>query len=500
MLAAAACEPVRGDLLAAGPPDYYIAPDGDDAAPGTQTAPWRTFAHALPLLRPGLSLVLLDGVYTNATSGMLQVFCGTNAMDGTPDKPITVRAQNERRAFIQGDGAGAPIELSACSNWILEGLHAEESDVASEMGDEPGSVVVLTHGCTNVVARRLVAAHPNRYLQASAFVVAHAAENVVLEECEALDFHYYGFHAYDSMSTTFRRDYANSRDVPDIDGGMATADPARGDGGFLLTKSTSGLIENCVAEDVADGFTIAGSRIVVGGRVQPQHDKILGSIANATTHAGFRLESHCASTKPCDEGDHIVSDATLSNVVARGGAMGVSTEGGVRLEIDNASVFDVTDAGIAFSLDAENMGLTSSAHTRASLVSNAPVGFRSAGQADWGVQLGNAFGTTTPYVPRDGHVTMSTTTDPMLGGCLVYVPAGTPLAAAGGNGMSIGAKIIDRLESAQLTVNPLWDPVTGAFPCGATIPGLNDTSQTDASCIGVAARLNVGTNGCAIPQ
>src|SRR5579863_139014 len=75
---------------------FYISPDGSDGNPGTtEAAPWRTFGHALPVLQPGSTLVLLDGTYTSGTSGLLQVFCGMNAVNGTPRQPITVRALNE---------------------------------------------------------------------------------------------------------------------------------------------------------------------------------------------------------------------------------------------------------------------------------------------------------------------------------------------------------------------------------------------------------------------
>ncbi|HEY2728595.1 MAG TPA: hypothetical protein VGK52_01565, partial [Polyangia bacterium] len=129
-----------GSLTAA----VYISPDGSDGNPGTQAAPWRTFAHALPTLQPGSTLVLLDGTYTSSTTGLLRVFCGSNATNGTPDRPITVRALNERRAFLAGNGSGIPLELSACANWVVDGLHAEDVDTPNEMGDEPGSVVVIT--------------------------------------------------------------------------------------------------------------------------------------------------------------------------------------------------------------------------------------------------------------------------------------------------------------------------------------------------------------------
>ena len=478
------------------------APEGSDGNPGTtQAAPWRTFAHALPVLQPGSTLVLLDGTYTSGTSGLLQVFCGTNAVNGTPNEPITVRAQNERRAFISGDGSGPPVELSACANWVVEGVHAEGTDVPNEMGDEPGSVVVLTR-CTNVLVRRVLAAHPNRYLTASAFVVAHGAPNVVIEESEALDFHYYGFHAYDSQYATFRRDYAHSRDTADVAGGQATGAPTRGDGGFLLTKSSNGIIENCIAEDVADGFTIRGSRVVQGGRVQPQRDLLVGDIASGISHAGFVLDSQCANSKPCTQGDQIVSDAMVSNVVSRGGTVGVSLQGGVNNTVANASIFDAADTGVSFSLDAENVGLQSSAFARACSVSapGATFGFRSVGQFNWAFTACNSFGPAQPFVPKDGHVTGATEVDPQLGGCLVFVPEGSPLRtlpAPGGTG--VGANIVFQTVGGHLTATKLWDQTNGQFPCGAVVPGLNDESLADVSCMGVSARLHVGAMGCAIP-
>ena len=481
---------------------YYISPDGSDGNPGTSpTAPWRTFGHALPALTPGSTLVLLDGTYTSGTTDLLQVFCGTNAVNGTPAQPITVRAMNERQAFLAGDGrSGPPVELSACANWILEGLHAEEGDVPGERGDEPGSVVVLTH-CTDVVLRRLLAAHPNRYLTASVYVIAHGVANVLVEECEALDFHYYGYDAYDSTHTVFRRDYAHSRDTPDIAGGQPTSPPTRGDGGFLLTKSLGGIIENCVAEDVQDGFIILASSSQQSGKVQPMRDQLLGDIANGVSRAGFFLDSQCLGTNgrpamPCNQGDQIVSSATVSNVVSRGGTLGITVQGGVNNNIANASIFDASDTGVSFSLDAVNAGLQSSAYVHTTLVTapGAAIGFHSTGQFNWGFTQVNSFGPAMAFVPKDSHLMMGTTTDPQLGSCLVYTPTGSAAKAAG-----LGANIVFQTVGGEITTTKLWDQTTGAFPCGAVVAGLNDPALADVSCSGIGARLHVGAMGCAIP-
>jgi hypothetical protein len=497
----AACGAETGDLLTREATTFYLSPTGsDDNAGTTEAAPWRHFVHALPMLAPGGTLVLEDGTYDGTTTGYLQVSCGTNGVNGTPDAPITVRAQNERQALLAGDGvSGAPIELSGCANWVVAGLHATGADVSGPqgaMGDEPGSVVVLTHACTNVLLSRVVADHPNQYQQASVYVVAHAATGVVIEESEALDFHTYGFHAYDSMHPIFRRDYAHSRDEADLPGGAVTASPTNGDGGFLLTKSLGGVIEDCIAEHVADGFTLAANHGPVGGQVQPQNDMLVGDVANDVTHAGFVLASHCANTKPCNEGDQIVSNAVLSNDVARGGALGVSITGGVKLTIESSSMFDATDTGVSFGLDAENMGLASSATARATLVTAAGAAF---GFHATSFSRDNAYGPAMTFAPRDGHVMDGTEIDPQLGACLVSVPAGSPFAATAPGASGAGATIAYESVDGKLTTTKLWDQTTGQFPCGAPIAGVDDATRADVSCVGVAARLHVGTMGCAIP-
>jgi hypothetical protein len=500
-LITAGCHVESGDVLVRGSSTLYLSPVGSDDNPGTQALPWQHFERALPALGPGFTLVLEDGLYDGTTTGYLRAFCSaTTIKNGTPDAPITVRALNERKAHLKGDGSGAPIELSACSNWILSGLYAEGTDFTGEMGDEPGSVVVLTNACNHVLLTRMVAAHPNRTVSASAYVVAHAAPGVVIEESEALDFHTYGFHAYDSMQPIFRRDYAHSRDTMDLPGVRPSLSPTNGDGGFLLTKSLGGIVENCVAEHVYDGFTIAASSFDAGGKVQPHDDQLLGDVANDVTHAGFVLESRCNNVKaPCNQGDQIVSNAVVKDDVSRGGALGVSVEGGVTLAIESTSIFDATDTGVAFALSMENLGLASSATARGTLVTapGAAFGFHATGQVSWAFSRCNAYGPGMTFAPRDGHVMNGTETDPQLGACLVSVPAGSPFAPVPG-GPAIGATLAFRYENGVLTATKLWDQATGAFPCGATIVGESD--DPTISCAGVSTRLHVGADaGCAIP-
>jgi hypothetical protein len=63
------------------------------------------------------------------------------------------------------------------------------------------------------------------------------------------------------------------------------------------------------------------------------------------------------------------------------------------------------------------------------------------------------------------------------------------MKGAGMNGADIGATILYRYEDGTLTQNPLWNPETGAFPCGAILSGINDVDG--ASCFDVHTQLNV---------
>jgi hypothetical protein len=78
--------------------------------------------------------------------------------------------------------------------------------------------------------------------------------------------------------------------------------------------------------------------------------------------------------------------------------------------------------------------------------------------------------------------------DPGLGSCKVFIPDGSPMKGMGQNGEDVGANIVCRYENGMLQVgNPLWDPATGQFPCGAIYHGINDLSGE--SCFDVNKRL-----------
>ncbi len=64
-------------------------------------------------------------------------------------------------------------------------------------------------------------------------------------------------------------------------------------------------------------------------------------------------------------------------------------------------------------------------------------------------------------------------------------------------GEEIGSNVIYRYIDGELADGPLGNPVTGEFPHGALVEGINDIAGD--SVFDVHVRLNVNTNGCRLP-
>ncbi|HEX3035380.1 MAG TPA: hypothetical protein VHT73_09630 [Thermodesulfobacteriota bacterium] len=96
---------------------FYISPNGSDSNPGTSDWPWKTFSFAISKLRPGNALILMDGTYTKTTTGLPNINCSspTNANNGVAGDPITIRAQNERKATLKSDGNVEALKVVNCS-------------------------------------------------------------------------------------------------------------------------------------------------------------------------------------------------------------------------------------------------------------------------------------------------------------------------------------------------------------------------------------------------
>ena len=79
--------------LGTGPAHFVDATKGDDSAPGTEAAPWKTVTQALTQIKPGGTLYLRGGTYYE------HVYCSAA---GTEPDPITIRSYPGELVVIDG--------------------------------------------------------------------------------------------------------------------------------------------------------------------------------------------------------------------------------------------------------------------------------------------------------------------------------------------------------------------------------------------------------------
>ncbi len=98
--------------------EYYASPaGGGDGA----TALTPCFVkQAVAKLQPGDALLLLDGTYTGDDS-MLRV---ADSVKGTAEAPILIKAQNDGKVLIDGEGVRYPVQLYQTEYIIIEGMNA----------------------------------------------------------------------------------------------------------------------------------------------------------------------------------------------------------------------------------------------------------------------------------------------------------------------------------------------------------------------------------------
>jgi hypothetical protein len=497
----------------------YLGPGGDDAAPGTRDAPWATFAHAVSMLEPGESLVVLDGTYTTDDAGTFHASCDSTAKSGTAQAPIFVRAENDRRAVIDADGFGSGFTVADCEYWRVRGFVVLSRERSAEDGGEQRDTVSVARSHF-IELRRFFISGVNRYFNVKGLGIG-SSEDVLLEDTEVHDFFRAGFIVFTSNRVTCRRCYGHShgaRDLSACPDRPACTDPTdpemigtadcpfcsagsseRGDDTFFVQHSNDFLCENCVSEGSQRGFTVRGGtglddmragygiRVLqslsvgdaYGIEVRNEVDKppavgvqIEDFVAIAPTTAGIRA----------DNPDGLVlRNATIlgsdgDGVTAESDDPTVCTAGACSIDLESLLVLDAGGEGIDLTaLDA------------------------------WSITSCNVFGSATqdyaypdlagdPFDDDAGSARNNRSEEAMGVGladdaCRVYVPADSNVAGIGGNVTDL---LVDGIRSGE----PLWAD-DGSFPCG---PDPAAPAQiAGEQCSDLASRAAVGTAGCPVP-
>jgi hypothetical protein len=435
-------------------------------------------------LIPGDTLTLTNGTYAP-----ILIDCNGAPNNGTSTQPITIRAQNERQAHLQSDGSQGALVIYGCSYWVFQGLYATSADYAGG-GSSWQSVVEVTGG-SHLTFRRLLLAYTNRNQNVHLLSLTDV-DYSLLEENEGYFAHRHGIMlfsgspGYSPTGNTLRRNYFHSRDYPGD-----SADPFRGDTGFSCYPCNTTIVENNIFEDWNTGMDLQAKTSAIGnqyyGNITLNNPK--GVVFNVRIDYGNSLDSMPQNTQ-------------LTNHLSIGDyEIGGYFRGNKNTHCDNCTFIDGTGTGFAADVESGYTGDgAATIYGKNILIMNKTIGFEISGQSDWSFDHIIIFGNGTPASPAltDSHYTNILTSDPNLGTCKVFIPTGSPAKGAGQNGADIGANILYRYQDGVLTSQPLWDPTTSQFPCGAIVAGVNDSAGD--SCFDVRVRLNVNANGCTLPS
>ncbi len=435
---------------------------------------WRTFGFAFAHLNAGDTLEVAPGTWSRADGGLIDVDCDAGSAPlGTAALPVTVRGVPERGALLDGDGASDTVSIRNCAWWTLDGLTVRTAD---NMSSNLGTGINVYQG-SHMTVRRMLVTGSNRYANVGGLLTYYGDHNTV-EENEVYDFITGGVNVY-GVGGIARRNYVNNRGRPELPNGYHG-----GSSGVGLHDPDS-IAENNVTEGTSSGV---GS-FAYGGT---SNDLYVGNIS---LNEGFGV----LISVP----DHTVSlmTPTVRNEVAIASrSYGAYIRDAVGSRTENSSFLGSVGSGFSADqlgeLDGGRPAVTSG------VVVDSLSAFHDGGYGFtlYNLSPGHGVNLDTFDVESEsagGTFSMMRTLDPGLGTCVVFIPDTSPLKHQGLDGGDIGANVLFRTENGVETQEPLWDPTTGAFPCGAIVPGINDVP--DASCFDVHVRLHVGTFGCTLP-
>jgi len=487
--------PVDADAAVPGR-TFWISSDGDDLADGSEATPWDSFSHAIAQLAPGDTLLVKAG----SVFSRLSYDCLNNSCDGAPcpsgerGRPITIRAETPRAVELSNLEEG--IIIRQCSHVVIDGFEAHQRD---EMNDAFATIALILDS-DHIVLRNSLFHTLNRWVNGHVVFIT-GSQHVLFEDSEIYDYHRGAVIIGESEHVTARRIYINGRDTPDLPAPAFTCCcPEGADYGMWVNGSFDVTLENVVVERTCAPFTVIGSNDGIMSDRSATATKILGSVALNSRSSGFVGDTYCEDRDPCPA-LHRVSDLEIVNAVSINSHDGFVMDAVRDALIRNVTAIDSRDDDFDFGVSTANAVVDDASFLVLNALDTGTVGkgYEIENQAEGMILSSNSFGNETdfdPMFPATDHGTA----DPMLGGCYVYIPDGSPMRGAGAGGEDIGARIVNRYVDGVITAEPLWDPSSGAFPCGAVVDGVNDeTTFPGGTCSTVHERLHVGTGGCAIP-
>jgi hypothetical protein len=461
---------------------YFLAPSGSDSNSGsTPTSPWKSFNYAVPHLRPGDTLILKDGRYTQMKNDSLFI-AGIN---GTSSAPITFKAESERMAHLAGNGLSVVLRIERSSHLVIDGLHISSKDGSdATLAPDP----VLARDSHHLSFRNMLVHHNNRYQNSHLMTLSRVMDSLI-EDTELYYHHRHGILVHRSNGNTFRRIYCNSRGYGTIPGGFPNGHGASGgDVCLSIYPGSNNLVENVISEGPQVAFDIQATDVSTNNR-------FFGVIGIGGWYGVvIKARGNTVAEQPANT---VIKDLVVINAES----VGLYARGAIGTRCEQCTIIGSGNSGLLADVEmgAGGGGRSSFYATNILTLNNKTHGI-AISQTDWLVQYSNSYNNGgLQYIPSTStNLLNHLQRDPELGTCRVHLPDSSPMKGAGKNGKDIGAVVLYRYQDGVLTNIPLWDPTTGKFPCGQIVAGVNDIPGS--SCFDVHQRLNVNTNGCMFPS
>lgn len=490
----------------------WLGPEGDESGDGSASNPWGQWSTALPKLESGDMLLVKPGMWSVPDESCptalepcvdidepVTIDCDEGHQNGSSASPIVVAAQHERRAGVASGGESEALKIQNCEHWEIRGFRFRSRDTPSYADEDKklygGGDVVEVNQSNDILVRRIVASHPNRFGNTSVFRFRYAEESI-LEESELYAFQGAGVSFAWSKNSRARGVYIHSRDRDDR-GPDQWGDDDRGNQGFQQWSAGGNAITGSVVEDVHQAYKVVAAGSPEDIELDASDDNFFGSVAAIDSRFGMLLKSDadCNSSADCVAEGNRIRNATMVDV-----AHAYQFRGGEESDIRKASSFGAANGYVVRTPQGSQPGEFPPARdlsVRQSLVVHGewPEQTTEGFEIEDGIENAsmdwiNAFDSERPFENISAEHTYER--DPELGSCRVYIPDGSPMKQLD---QPIGANMLYRhdvrREDVERTRDFIWDRRTGRFPCGAIIPdGINDTE--DASCRDVHERLNLG--------
>ncbi len=424
-------------IFPAGAParELYVSPSGSDSNDGSSGLPLVTFQKAMGMLGPGDTLILKDGTYYQT----LDI-----TASGTPSAPVSVRAENDGGAVIDGQNVRPACRIYGTP----DSAPRHDIEVSGIQCRNSSGEVFYIYGADRIRLRRVSgynAGSGNQHV----FSV-NMTNDVLLEDCAASGSGRQMYNIMSSERSTLRRCW----------GRWQGHSGGGGPNGFMqIYGSNHSIVENCIGTmDPSVTDEVQGAAIWANYyNPSANYNKFFGNVIYGLNFWAY-IDS---SVKYRIYGNRFVDNVSIDN------RYGFLQKGDADLKVDRMTIVgsDMLYGLAEDPYEPKEPDFAIKGYVKNSILLSGQSGFSisSGGRIRGFKSENNAFyKLKRPYAGmlakgrRDIKESPRFDTARYGRGGYLFVPGNSPLKKSGKDGGQVGASVLYRYENGVLTKTPLW--------------------------------------------